>query len=265
MKKLLLITLLCCGSALAAPEAELWPRWQAHDPESTQTLDHVAWDAFLAAYLDTSQDPHRLDYAGVSQADHSGLKQYLQRLQAVPISDYNRAEQLAYWINLYNAATVDLVLDHYPVKSITKIKSGWFSFGPWDKELLEVEGQTLTLNDIEHRILRPIWQDPLIHYAVNCASLGCPDLAGQAYTAANAAQLMEAGARAYVRHPRGARSTEDGLVVSSIYHWFKADFGGDDAGVIRHLARFARTEQKAALLRHTELHDHEYDWALNEK
>lgn len=171
---------------------------------------------------------------------------------------------MAYWINLYNAATVELILDHYPVRSITRIKSGLFSFGPWDRKLLKVDGHKLSLNDIEHRILRPLFKDPRIHYAVNCASLGCPDLAPRAYTAENLEQMLEDGARRYVNHPRGV-SIEDGeLIVSSIYVWFRADFGGTDAAVVEHLRRYAATELKAGLMRHSDIDDDRYDWALND-
>ena len=162
--------------AIAAPKAELWPRWEAHDAAAARTIDHKPWGRFLAVYLSMGNDGiNRLDYGNVSKAHRQMLKQYIGQLSALPISQYSRAEQRAYWINIYNSLTVDLVLSHYPVKSITDIdiSPGFFSFGPWDKKLVRVERQMLSLNDIEHRILRPIWRDPRLHYVLNCASLGC--------------------------------------------------------------------------------------------
>ena len=193
---------------LFAPKAELWPRWQAHDPGSTETVDHGAWQRILGTYLAPGADRvNRFAYASIRPADRHALDGYIVRLAATPVSALARPEQLAYWINLYNALTVQVVLDHYPVASIRDIaiSPGLFAIGPWDKALIEVEGEAVSLNDIEHRILRPIWRDPRVHYALNCASIGCPDLQTTAFTAENAEALREAAARAYVNHPRGAR------------------------------------------------------------
>src|SRR5262249_38666689 len=145
-------------------------------------------------------------YAQVTPIDRESLNAYIARLSALLVSKYARAEQLAYWINLYNALTVRLVLDHYPVASIRDIdiSPGLFADGPWDKDLITVEGKRITLNDIEHRILRPIWNDPRLHYALNCAALGCPNLQPTAFTSDNADQLMERGARDFI-NTRGVR------------------------------------------------------------
>jgi hypothetical protein len=212
---------------------------------------------------------NRLRYGAVSEADRAALAAYLERLQAVPVSQLARAEQKAYWINLYNALTVHIVLEHYPVDSIREINTSGGLLGvlglggPWDAEVAAVEGVSLSLNDIEHRILRPGWEDPRIHYAVNCASLGCPNLAPEPYTAANTERLLEAGARAYVNHPRGARFEGDTLHVSSIYVWFQADFGGDTAGVVRHLRRYAGPALAERLAGYRGDLEHSYDWRLD--
>ena len=120
------------------------------------------------------------------------------------------------------------------------------------------------LDDIEHRILRPIWRDPRIHYAVNCASIGCPNLRREAATAANSEAYLEAAARDYVNHPRGSRIENGRLVVSSIYEWFQEDFGGGDGGVISHLRNYADPGLSASLEQVGEISDHDYDWALND-
>lgn len=172
--------------ASAQPTSDLWPMWMASDPGSSVVVDHGSWDRFLSTYVITD-DPggmNLVDYGAVSPAGKSTLDRYVSALEATLVTRLNRPEQLAYWINLYNALTVGVILDHYPVNSIRDINlsRGLFSRGPWQAKVLEIEGEQVSLDDIEHRILRPIWQDPRVHYAVNCASLGCPNLQPIAFT-----------------------------------------------------------------------------------
>ena len=187
-------------------------------------------------------------------------------LQTVRVSALNRNEQQAYWINLYNAATIKVILDHYPVSSITKVKlsSGLRSRGPWDAKILRIEGEEVSLNDIEHRILRPIWKDPRVHYAVNCASIGCPNLQDRAYTAANVEVLLEKAAKEYISHPRGVSLKGKKLKLSSIYDWFQEDFEGSEEGVLRHLRRYAAPELASELDSFSGRISYGYDWSLNE-
>lgn len=253
--------------AFFAPKPDLWARWQAHDPADATQIDHADWDAFLKRYV--IRDPNglnRVAYAAVVPADRARLDGYVSRLSQAPVSALARDEQRAYWINLYNALTLQVVLAHYPVASIRDIdiSPGFLSDGPWDKKLVVVEGEKVSLNDIEHRILRPIWNDPRIHYAVNCASVGCPNLQRDAFTAANTEALLEAGAKAYVNSPRGVVVRDSGLVVSSIYIWFQRDFGGSDNGVIAHLGQYAGEALAERIRRADRIADHAYDWALND-
>jgi hypothetical protein len=254
-------------AGMAAPSAEPWPRWEAHDEASAGRIDHTAWGRFLVAYVRLGADGiARIPYARVAAADREALGRDLARLAQIPISRYRRAEQFAFWVDLYNELTVKLVLDHYPVASIRDIaiSPGLFASGPWGKKLIAVEGEALSLDDIEHRILRPIWRDPRIHYAVNCAALGCPNLQAEAFTAANTQALLDRGARDYVNHPRGAQVTGGRLIVSSIYVWYEADFGGSDRGVIEHLRRYARPPLAAALAGIDHISADDYDWRLND-
>ena len=206
---LLIPVFLFCGPgvAFAAPKADLWPHWEKHDPASEKTIDHSDWRNFLATYLVTDHPSgvNLVRYGEVTKEDRTGLQNYLGKLEGTGVSSLNRDEQAAFWINLYNALTIEVILEHYPVESIRDIdiSPGWFSAGPWGAKLVTIEGQKVSLDDIEHRILRPIWQDPRLHYAVNCASMGCPNLQPEPFAAENLEALFNRGARQHVNHPRG--------------------------------------------------------------
>jgi len=251
--------------AIAAPGANLWDKWLAHDSASAAVVDHGTWDAFLVANV--RGDPggiNRIAYASVRDTDKAALALYIASLEAVAVSRLNRAEQLAFWINLYNALTVKVVLDNYPVTSIREIKPWFFSLGPWSEKRIQVESEQLSLDDIEHRILRPVWRDARIHYAVNCASVGCPNLQTSAFNATNTERLLDSAAREFINHPRAVAFIDGELIVSSIYEWFKEDFGDTDRGVIAHLQRFASDDLAEQLGHATRIDDDRYDWRLND-
>jgi hypothetical protein len=255
------------GGAAAAPKAELWNHWTVHAPDSKTVIDHSWWTNFLRIYIEAGDDGiNRFAYGGVSQANKDALKQYVTGLASLPIERYNRDEQFAYWVNLYNALSVDVILDHYPVKSVLKISisPGWFSIGPWGKKLITIGGEDISLNDIEHRILRPIWRDPRAHYALNCTALSCPNLLTEAFTGANTGGMLDVAAWDYINRDGVITTDDDGLVVSSIFEWYKADFGGDDASLITHLMLYADGELAAKLEGVSEIVDHRYNWALND-
>jgi len=207
---------------------------------------------------------NRFSYSRVSNTDKALLSGYLDDMQALDPRGYNRAVQKSYWVNLYNALTVDLVLDNYPTPSITKLGDKFFSFGPWDDKVATVNGQALTLNDIEHGILRPIWKDNRIHYAVNCASFSCPNLSKNAYNETNMDSLLSEAARNYVNHPRAVALTGSTLTVSSIYKWYKDDFGGTNQSLLAHLVGYADEGLKEKLKNYQGKIEYDYDWALNE-
>lgn len=256
------------AAAAAAPKAEPWSFWAANDPAGNVRVDHAPWDRFLKKYVVTNHPSgvNRVRYASVTPEDRKSLDAYAQYLQKVEVTRLNRSEQKAYWINLYNALTVKVVLDHYPVKSIRdiKISPGLFSSGPWGAKLVTIQGEKVSLDDIEHRILRPLWKDNRVHYAVNCASIGCPDLRPDAYTPENSEALLEKGAREYVNHLRGVRLTGDRLHLSSIYDWFQADFGGMEEGVLRHLQQYTAPDVVGRLKGFHGMISYDYDWRIND-
>lgn len=266
LRQLLRILLVPLLFAIAAPVAaqtapESWPRWQRSGPGLE--VDHGSWEKFLERNRRVGRDGiARVAYGQVSAADKAALKAYVRGLQVVNVDRMTKVQQLAYWINLYNATTVGLVVDAYPVDSIKRVQGGLLRQGPWTRKRLSIKGEAVSLDDIEHRILRPNWKDPRIHYAINCAALGCPNLAAHAFTASKANAMLDEGARAFVNHPRAFRLERGALVASSIYDWFAVDFGGPD-GVVKHARRFA-SPATAAMLRGKSRPDrYSYDWSLN--
>ncbi len=260
--------------ASAQNQAVLIPVWNAGDDSNAATIDHSVWQSLLDAFvLEHESGVNRFDYAALkaNSGERERLRDYLAELQAIDPREYSRAEQKAYWINFYNALTVETVTEEYPVDSIREISEsllgigGLIPVGPWRDVRAEVAGIDLTLDDMEHGILRPIYRDPRIHYGVNCASIGCPNLVTTAFSAENTEQLLDGAARAYVNHPRGVDIVdEDFMVISSIYTWFVEDFGGDENGVIEHLLQYAEPELAEQLREFFGFIEYEYDWALNQ-
>jgi hypothetical protein len=262
MKPLSILLFLAAATlAHAAPASDLWEIWTPSDENSTAIIDHGAWDQFLGDFVryDNTLAMNVVDYAGAKSRGKARLDRYIQEMENIKIRSYNRAEQKAYWINLYNAVTLQLILDFYPLNSIRDISFGFFGPGPWDEELVTVEGIELTLNDIEHRILRPIWDDPRIHFAVNCASIGCPDLWDEAYTAENTEAIMDLAAERYANHPRGVNFNGNRLTLSSIFNWYAVDF---QPSVLAYLATLRPNDTQIASWNGWT--NYEYDWALND-
>lgn len=237
----------------AAPEAleELLARHVVLPPDGVTRVRYAAWKA--------------------SAADMAALDAWIAAAAAQRPSAMARAEAYAYWANLYNALTLKVVLDRYPVRSIRDIRSTGVPFdprqfiGPWRTRLVTVEGRRMSLDDIEHETMRPTFRDPRVHYAVNCASIGCPNLWPRAWRAGTLEEALDEAARAFVNHPRGAAFRADGgLRVSSIYKWFQEDFGGSEAGVIAHLRHYATGELARRLASAPRIAEDAYDWALND-
>lgn len=258
---------LLTAPALAVPPAEPWEIWRAHDPASVQRIDHRAWKQFLTRYLRIGGDgTHRLAYGQVTPADRAALDDYIGSLAALPIGTYNRSEQMAFWINLYNALTVRLVLDHYPIASIRDIDDSRrpLSGGPWDEKLVAVDGTPVSLNDIVHRILRPIWQDPRVLYTLSCAAISCPNLQPEPYRGNRLDHQLSKAAMAYVNDSRCISMDDDRLDVSSLFRWYQDDFGGTDSAVIHHLMAYADPRLAMSLQKFDEIDADGFDWRLND-
>ena len=242
-------------------------------PLSAQGQNYDAvYNKLLQSYVSMGSDGiTRVDYARwrANTADRKALDSYIIEMSARKPSGMARAEAFAFWGNLYNAITLKVILDRYPVASIRDIKSdNWFDpkayTGPWRQERVTVEGKRLSLDNIEHDIMRPTLKDPRVHYIVNCASYGCPNLMNRIWTAATLEADLDAAARAFINHPRGITVLANGnLKVSSIYKWFIADFGGNDAGLIAHFRQYTGPALAQRLTATTRIAEDDYDWSLN--
>ena len=256
------------SSSIGIPASSLVdPIFEISDPNSPYAVDHSTWDCLLARYMVTDAvGINRLRYRDVTAQDRSSLKGYLRNLQAVDTRTLNRNEQLAFWFNLYNARTADIVLDNYPIRSIRQVKMKFTDFvGPFDDPgAVTVLGKSLSLNDIESGIVRPVWKDPRIHYALNCASYGCPNLAAQAWTAVNLDARLNGAAYEYINSDRAIRSGVFGVKVSKIFKWYKDDFGGSDQAVLNHLRQYANPSTQQKLQGRQSIRGHFYDWSLND-
>jgi len=235
-------------------------------PKGGGSVDHAAFDAILSAYVVQDANAYNtIRYRNLKTQGQRQLKSYIAMLQSVQPATLSINEAHAYWINLYNAVTLAVVTNHYPVTSIKKINlggGGLFGSGPWSRKLVSVDGTDLSLDDIEHRIVRPIFSDPMSHYGVNCASYSCPNLFVRAYTGANVDAQLAQNARHYVNHRRGVSVKSGRITSSKIYSWYAADFGGKPR-LKSHWGGFATPDHGKAI-NAASLGRFVYDWSLND-
>jgi hypothetical protein len=260
-------TILGLASLAAAPLLGPLPAVAAltgFRPRGQGGVDHSAYDALLRTYVKPDAEGYnRVDYGGV-KSQLGALRTYLTALQAVDPVSLSRDEAHAYWINLYNAKTLEVVAEAYPVTSIKKINLGGsflFGSGPWKAKLMTVKGTDLSLDDVEHEIVRALFNDPMSHYGLNCASYSCPNLATRAYTGGNINRLLAQTGRDYVNHPRGVSVSDGRITASKIYSWYAGDFGGKGR-LKAHWSSLASPE-KAALIADARISGYEYDWSIN--
>lgn len=240
-------------------------RWAANGSNSTQTIDNDIWQGLLDDYLVTNTESgvNLFDYAGLLDDGRQPLDDYVELLEQHNPLTLNRLEQKSYWINLYNAATVRLIINNYPLVSITKLGEKVTDFGPWNDYAVTVNGIDLSLNDIEHRIIRPLYDDYRIHFAVNCASIGCPNLAANAFNANELDKQLDEASAEFLSHPRGIDLQGESLTLSSLFDWYAEDFGSDLQDVLATLAKHTDEKTNIALAKFSGTPNYEYDWSVN--
>jgi hypothetical protein len=238
--------------------------WDRNTQENHQELlDTNIWQDFIDAYVIEKQQQTYVNYKKVSTKDAKALSRWIKNQQKLDPRQLSKQGYQAYWINLYNAATVNLILQNYPIESITKL-GGWFEFGPWDQIVATINGRELSLNDIEHAIMRARFNDARFHYAFNCASVSCPNLSKIAFTAENLEAQLEQGAVHYINHQRGVKTQGNTLILSKIYDWYADDFG-DERALLEHLNQYAQPDLKKKLTREFKRINYVYNWQLNEE
>ena len=266
---LLFFTLLCSPCLFAAPAADYWAEWDRSDELNPATIDHSVWDDLLHKYVVVHHKSgiNRFRYGEVSLADKARLDSYIEATAAIDPRAYSRAEQLAYWLNLYNALTVQLVLDHYPVKNVDNIRVSGADAGdgPRSAKLVKVAGTELSLDDIENRILRPIWKDHRVLFGLACAGLDCPDIQPEACTGLNSRELLSNAGRAFINSDRGVSiaGVKGPLRASRIFADYESDFAADQKDLLKLFAHYAEDRKALYLLGYTGDIQYHQDWTLN--
>ncbi len=245
---------------------------------TSQAFDHnySAWEALLKKHVRWLADnkQSRVNYKGFA-ADRAELKQVLEALSAVSQAQFNafsKDQQMAFLINAYNAFTIEVILTKYPdLKSIKEL--GLFNRGPWKNEFFTLLGAKRHLDWIEHEQLRPKYADPRIHVAVNCASIGCPALFPEAFTASKLDAMLEDGMRRFLSDRTRNRFENGKLQVSNIFKWFREDFEKGHKGFAKLEDVFAKyadlmTTDEAARAaikaKSVPIAHLDYDWGLND-
>jgi hypothetical protein len=240
------------------PETTLTEAYE--DRSAGPDFDHSAFDALLARYVDVDG---WVDYEAL-QADVAALAGYVESVGQAPLEQLGRDARLALLLNAYNAFTLKLILEHYPISGIRDIPSAQ----RWDAVRWKVGGQTWSLNQIEHEQIRPKFREPRIHFVLVCAAVGCPPLRSEAFTAERLEAQLQEQAEYVHRHPTWFHFDPEANVVrlSQLYLWYEGDFEQVGGGVLKFAARFSPELEKAAASHMTpRIAWIEYDWSLNSK
>lgn len=221
------------------------------DTNAEQRGDGVTalWDNLLSKYV--TKDGV-VNYKGFK--DDPTLDLCIATMSRTDPSGFDDARQFAFWINVYNAHTVKLICDNYPVKSIKDLKD------PWDKKFVEINEEKYSLNQIEHEILRPKFKDPRVHFAINCAAKSCPKLNNRAFVAESLDKVLTQLAKEFINDPTRNKLSKDKIEVSKIFEWFADDFPGR-GGLTGYINRYASEKVSDV----AEISYMEYDWDLNGK
>lgn len=226
---------------------------------SDTTVDHSIYADLLAQYVGKGH----VDYQGFKK-DEQKLDQYLAILETVDVKKLARNEQFAFYINAYNAWTIKLILSGYPgIKSIKDL--GTIFKSPWKKKMCRIDGGVITLDDIEHKIIRPKFKDPRVHFAINCAAFSCPPLISQPYLGSTLNQQLSDSARAFVNDPQSNTLRGNTLYVSKIFKWFSEDFNNDVIGFFLKYAKDDFKEELESKRKEIKIKYLHYDWSLNGK
>ncbi len=248
MKKVILIALLfITGASYAGGEND-----KTVQQELKEHIKHDQWNELLQKYVTPAG---KVNYAGLKD-NVAKLDAYLDLLAKNPAQPgWPIAERKAYWINAYNAFTIKLILDRYPVKSINDV-----SAKPWDKRFIKIGKITHTLNEIENKILRRQFEDSRIHFAINCASISCPKLNNKAFTMFNVEKELTRLTKEFFKS-KNVELTEKSAKISKIFEWYKDDFVSETGSIISYIEKYSgmkfHPKVKVSYM--------EYNWGLNKQ
>ena len=220
---------------------------------------HTIWNNILIKQTVKIESQILVNYKNIKSYELQNLGNYLQALTAITKNEFlswNKNQRLSFLINAYNAYTVKLIIDHYPVKSIKKIGSIFSS--PWDKKFFRLLGQDMTLNHIEHKIIRKEFLESRIHFAVNCASLGCPSLLQEAYIETKLNEQLDFATKHFLNNNLKNHLKNNSLYISKIFDWYGDDFSG---GVAYFIQKYFNTSFDPQKINIKYL---KYDWNLND-
>lgn len=220
-----------------------------HTTPSKKNFDHSVWDDLLKKYVVKGGS---VNYKGLKQ-NSTTLRIYLKSLENhIPDSSWSKEEKLAFWMNVYNAYTVKIIIDNYPIKSIKDIKA------PWDYRFIKIGKKWYTLNDVEHKILRKMGE-PRIHFGINCASFSCPPLLNKAFTPKNVNDELDKLAVTFINDTKRNTITTNKIEISKLFSWFGKDFK-TQGSLIDFLNKYSKITISPNALKSYK----KYNWNLNE-
>ena len=223
-------------------------------------VSHEIWDGLVKKHVTVEGV---VDYAGF-QKDSVQFNEYIKLISSAHPNDtnWNRNERLAYWINAYNAFTVQVVMRNYPTEGIKEIKKGIpFVNTVWDIKFIKIEGKTYDLNNLEHGIVRPRFKEPRIHFALNCASIACPKLRNEAFTPERLDEQLTDQTRYFLSNPIKNNIGSEKSEISKIFQWYGVDFRKGDNTVRKFIDKYSDVKITAD----TKISHKKYDWRLNDK
>ncbi|WP_426058698.1 DUF547 domain-containing protein [Hymenobacter sp. B1770] len=246
--------------AFGAPApAPLAPRTTASI--AAPPVDHSAYDRLLKKHVN---EKGLVSYKGF-KADSKEFDQYLDLLSKnPPAKSWSKNEQMAYWINAYNAYTIRLILNHYPVQSIKDIGSKIkipFVTTPWASKFFSIGGEKMSLDNIEHGTLRKKYNDPRIHFALVCASISCPRLRNEAFTADKLDRQLDDQGRDFLNDPSKNKLGKDAVLLSKYFDWYKGDWSNNGQSVASWVNKYASTKMSPS----AKVEYLDYNWKLNEQ
>lgn len=251
-----LFSALACTPAMENPAANMAP---SAARTTTPTDLHKSWNELLQAHVKNSM----VDYKGLVQ-EKGKLHTYCELLSSTPPSDaWSRNDQLAFWINTYNAFTVQLIVDNYPVKSIKDLNPSLsvpLLYTVWTSTKFKIGDEEYSLDDVENNVLRGKFEEPRIHFAINCASMSCPPLRNEAFTGERVQEQLDDQARNFINDPHYNKISQDKAELSKIFTWFSGDFKKHGT-VIDFINQYSKVKMDA----NADLSYMDYDWSLNEQ